>query len=178
MFCAQICDKLSPAVPYCDRQPWLQAPGRSSARHQHTVVLLVNLTQPRSQKPLFNDMITYVEFWIFSICLLGAVQCFLLAGYFLLLGKGYRQAHRLFAALMLLIGVRLVKSGHYLFAGETLPDWWMNLGFSPLKVPHHFISCPFIRQATVRSPHIIFHMVYFRCCGNRTGDGRVTNDEL
>ncbi|PHN06215.1 helix-turn-helix domain-containing protein [Flavilitoribacter nigricans] len=75
-------------------------------------------------------MITYAEFWTFSICLLGAVQCFLLSSYFLVLKKGNYRAHRIFAVLMLLIGLRLLKSGHYLFIGEEMPRWWMNVGFA------------------------------------------------
>ena len=74
-------------------------------------------------------MITYTEFWIFAICLLGAVQCFLLAGNFSLMKKGNTQAHRLFALLMLLVGIRLLKSAHYIFIGESMPLIWMNLGF-------------------------------------------------
>ncbi len=75
-------------------------------------------------------MLTYTEFWIFSTCLLGAVQCFLLCVYFLFLKQGNARAHRIFSALMLLIGLRLLKSGHYLFIGEDMPLIWMNIGFA------------------------------------------------
>lgn len=106
-------------------------------------------------------MITYSEFWIFAACLLGAVQCFLLTGYFFLLKRGNVKAHRLFATLMLLIGIRLLKSGHYLFVGETMPQLWMNLGFwahfTAGPVSYFYIQTYLANQSSRRN--YLFHLL-------------------
>lgn len=86
--------------------------------------------QPFSRFPVIFSMITYAEFWIFTACLLGVLQCTLLGAYFLFLKEGDPKAHRIFVLLMTLLAVRLLKSAYYLFVGEAMSVFWMNIGFA------------------------------------------------
>lgn len=70
------------------------------------------------------------EFWTLAISLTGGMQCLILGSSFLLLKKGDLVAHRLFALLMLLVGLRLFKSAWYIETGDTMPLIWMNIGFA------------------------------------------------
>lgn len=69
-------------------------------------------------------------FWIAAICLAGAVQCFFLACCFGLIHKDRRWTHSLAAVLMLLLGVRIVKSASYVMIGDDMSLLLMNAGFA------------------------------------------------
>lgn len=75
-------------------------------------------------------MILTQEFWTLAISLTGGLQCVLLSLSFLLLKKGNTFSHRLFAALMFLVGLRLFKSAWYVYAGDHMPLFWINIGFA------------------------------------------------
>lgn len=70
------------------------------------------------------------EFWTLAISLTGGIQCLILGSSFLLLKKGDLIAHRLFAVLMLLVGLRLFKSAWYIETGNEMPLLLMNIGFA------------------------------------------------
>lgn len=74
---------------------------------------------------LFNS-----EFWTLAISLTGGIQCLILGSSFIFLKKGDLLAHRLFAVLMLLVGLRLFKSAWYIETGDTMPLLWINVGFA------------------------------------------------
>lgn len=76
------------------------------------------------------EMIFTEEFWTLAISLTGGLQCVLLSLSFLLLKKGNLFSHRLFAALMFLVGLRLFKSAWYVYAGDQMPLFWINIGFA------------------------------------------------
>ncbi|MEZ5043045.1 MAG: helix-turn-helix domain-containing protein [Saprospiraceae bacterium] len=91
-------------------------------------------------------MIHSHEFWTLALSLTGGIQCLLLGSYFLLLKKGNLSAHRLFALLIGLVGLRLFKSAWYIYAGDEMPLILINLGFAahlasgPLLVLYIWIS--------------------------------------
>ena len=70
------------------------------------------------------------DFWIPVICICGAVQCLFLACCFGLGPARGTLPQRLLAVLMLLLGVRILKSVYYIFAGEQMSIGLMNLGFA------------------------------------------------
>ncbi|NRB49635.1 MAG: helix-turn-helix transcriptional regulator [Saprospiraceae bacterium] len=75
-------------------------------------------------------MLFTAEFWTLAISLTGGIQCLILGSSFIVLKKGDLLAHRLFALLMLLIGLRLFKSAWYIETGDTMPLLWINIGFA------------------------------------------------
>lgn len=75
-------------------------------------------------------MLFTIEFWTLAISLTGGIQCLILGSSFLFLKKGNILAHRLFAMLMLLVGLRLFKSAWYIETGDTMPLLWINIGFA------------------------------------------------
>ncbi|MBX2873827.1 MAG: helix-turn-helix domain-containing protein [Saprospiraceae bacterium] len=75
-------------------------------------------------------MLFTAEFWTLAISLTGGIQCLILGSSFLLLKKGDLLGHRLFALLMLLVGLRLFKSAWYIETGDTMPLLWVNIGFA------------------------------------------------
>ncbi len=75
-------------------------------------------------------MIAIEQFWILAICLIGAIQCLFLSSCFAFLRRGNVLGHRMLATLMLFIGLRLSKSAYYLFEGESMSLWLINIGFA------------------------------------------------
>ncbi len=70
------------------------------------------------------------EFWTLALSLTGGIQCLILGTSFLCLKQGNLLAHRLFALLMFLVGLRLFKSAWYIETGDSMPILWMNIGFA------------------------------------------------
>ncbi len=70
------------------------------------------------------------DFWVATICICGAAQCIFLACCFGVPRSGNQATQSLPALLMLLLGMRILKSVYYIVAGADMPVWIMNLGFA------------------------------------------------
>ena len=71
-----------------------------------------------------------INLWLFAICFFGGLQCLFLACCFGLYPGENRGSQRLLSILMALLGGRILKSLWYVFEGEGMPLWIMNLGFA------------------------------------------------
>lgn len=70
------------------------------------------------------------EFWTLALCICGVAQCFFLAACFGVSAAKKSWMQLLPALLMLLLGVRILKSVIYLLEGEGMSLLLMNIGFA------------------------------------------------